>query len=516
LQAFLAHCEVGGEAIAIRYFDRLISYGELDEMSSHFAAWLIRSGAVQGDRIFILLQNVPQFAIAALGAWKAGLIPVLGNPMYRQDELGKLMADCEPSVILCHPSQRPAFEAVAGERTILTTTAGAMQSRGDPRSIPADEPDETDAFMAILGTQAHEGSLCERITSDPALLLYTSGTTGVPKGAMLTASNLSYNAAVAQRWFAVDGDARLLSIAPLFHITGFSLNLCLALSAGASLILTHRFRPDVVMDAIREWKPTFTVGASTAFIALMNEPGVSPADFDSFHSIYSGGAPISPSLATRFEEELGHRLHTSFGMTETTAQTHLAPFEADIPVDPETGALAIGVPVCGVDARIVDKDGKPCGLREPGELLVRGPQVMTGYWRKPEETAETLADGWMHTGDIGLMDEAGWFYLVDRKKNMISASGFKVWPREVEDVLYRHEAVREAAIVGAPDEYRGETVHAFVSLRAGQAVTEAALIAFVRERLAAYKCPRKIHFVDELPKTPSGKIMHYQLADRLK
>jgi long-chain acyl-CoA synthetase len=305
-------------------------------------------------------------------------------------------------------------------------------------------------------------------------------------------------------------------VAPLFHVTGFEIQLVAALAAGASQVLTYRFHPAVVLEAFLEHRPTFMIGAITAFIALMNDPGATPAHFASFAHLYSGGAPIAPAVVDAFGQRFGRAIRSSYGMTELTAPSHLAPLTGTIPVDPQSGALSIGVPTPGTDVIVVDEVRRPLEPREHGEVVVRGAGVMAGYWGKPVETAEVLAGGWMHTGDIGFFDEDGWFYLVDRKKDMISASGFKVWPREVEDVLYGFPGVREAAVVGAPDPYRGETVVAFVSAEPGLRIDVAELSRFCRERLAAYKCPVEIHLVADLPKTATGKITRNALKQDLR
>jgi len=256
---------------------------------------------------------------------------------------------------------------------------------------------------------------------------------------------------------------------------------------------------------------TFTVGAITAFIALMNDPSWDGRDLSSLTKVYSGGAPIAPATIERFQREAGAYIHNIYGLTETTSPSHGVPMGAQAPVDPSSGALSVGVPIFNTVVQVVDEDGKEVPPGEYGEFVTSGPQVVAGYWNKPEETEHALPGRHLHTGDIGFMDEQGWFYVVDRKKDMIIASGYKVWPREVESVLYQHPAVREAAVVGIPDEYRGETVKAFVSLRPGESASESDLISFCKERMAAYKYPRSIEFVDELPKTVTGKILHREL-----
>ena len=324
---------------------------------------------------------------------------------------------------------------------------------------------------------------------------------------MLTHRNLVHNASICAALFRLGPASRIFGVAPLFHVTGFEIQLVSAFAARSALVLTFRFQPAVVLEAFLEHRPTFIVGAITAFIALMNEPQATRAHFASFDRLYSGGAPIAPAVIDAFAQRFGRAIRSSYGMTELTAPSHLAPAEGPIPVDPNSGALSIGIPTPGTDVIIVDEARNPLGPEEHGEVVVRGAQVMAGYWRKPEETAEILSGGWMHTGDVGFYDEAGWFYLVDRKKDMISASGFKVWPREVEDVLYGYPGVREAAVVGAPDNYRGETVLAYVSAELGARLDVEAISSFCRERLAAYKCPRQFIVLDDLPKTATGKIM---------
>ena len=330
---------------------------------------------------------------------------------------------------------------------------------------------------------------------------------------MLTHRNLVANALVSRDHFELTRDSRIFGVAPLFHVTGFEVQVVLAFAAGAALVLTYRFHPQAALEAFLEHKPTFIIGAITAFIALMNQPEATSGHFASFVHLYSGGAPIAPAVIDAFAGRFGRAIRSSYGMTELTAPSHLAPIEGRIPVDPQSGALSIGIPTPGVDAIVVDDARRPLGPGEHGEVVVRGPGVMAGYWRKPAETAEVLVEGWMHTGDIGFFDEDGWFYLVDRKKDMISASGFKVWPREVEDVLYAFPGVREAAVVGAPDPYRGETVIAFVSANPETEIDVAALSRFCRERLAAYKCPVEIRVVEDLPKTATGQD-HAQYASR--
>ena len=509
-----------GEAIA--YFDGSISYRALDTQSDAIAVWLLANGVARGDRVSIILQNVPHAAIGILAAWKAGAIPVPGNPMYRGAELAKLFADYRPAAIIGHDDHLPEIGAAIAEFgshdiPLLAVSARDFQTRNDERLLPRVQdshwPGVPD-FQTILSAYAGRVPPAVEIAgSDLALILYTSGTTGQPKGAMIRHSSVAFNSGNAALWMRIDASSRILGIAPIFHITGFILHLTMSWAVGASVALHYRVQPEAVVDIIRSYRPTFTIAAITAFNALMQVPGVTAADFASFETVFSGGAPIAPALRDMIRERLGISLLPVYGMTETCSPTHISPPGVDVPVSAETGALAVGLPISSTESMILGPDNEPLAAEVQGEVCMRGPQVMTGYWNRPEETEQTLLDGWMRSGDIGFRDEAGWFYVVDRKKDMINASGFKVWPREVEDTLYTHPAVREAAVVGVPDAYRGETVRAYISLKSGATGDEAALIAHCRSRLAAYKVPRSVVVLDDLPKTLTGKIQRVALRE---
>ncbi len=506
--------------VAVRYFDGSLTFDDLDRLSDAMAVGLARHGIVRGDRVAVVLQNVPQFMIFVIAAWKCGAIPVPGNPMYRSTELAKIFRDCAPKVVLVHDDQfdvaRQAIELTGLDAWLLSTSAHEFQTRGDPRIMPPrlPVPAGADDFMRMIGDHLDERPDPIALKGDEiGLLPYTSGTTGQPKGTMLRHAGLSFNAESSGVLSGVRPDSRVLAIAPFFHITGFTCHFGVMLSAGCSLILHSRVIPAVVLDAIREHKPTYTVGAITAFNALISDANFRKDDFRSLERAASGGAPVPHVLRERIAHSTGLWIETGYGMTETSAQTVYAPPGRPIPVDPTSGALSIGIPTPSTEILIVDENGEPLPVGETGELWTRGPQVMAGYWQKPDETAATLYDGWLRSGDVALMDRAGWIYLVDRQKDVIIASGFKVWPREVEDVLYSHPAIREAAVVGVPDDYRGETVKAYVSLKAGRSLSGDELLAFCRERLAGYKQPRLVTIVDELPKTVTGKIQRNLVRD---
>jgi long-chain acyl-CoA synthetase len=306
----------------------------------------------------------------------------------------------------------------------------------------------------------------------------------------------------------------VLGGAPLFHITGLIAHIAVGMLVPMPITLGYPFEAAAIIRAVEKYRCTFTVIAITAYTALANDPAVAGADLSSLAKAYSGGAPIAPSVVERFEREVGLYIHTVYGLTETTSPCHAVPYGRRSPVDPGSGALSIGVPVFNAVARIVDDAGQELPPGEAGEIAVRGPMVVPGYWNRPDATEKTLPGGELRTGDIGFMDRDGWFYLVDRKKDMIVAAGFKVWPREVEDTLVRHPAVREAAVIGVPDPYRGETVWAYVSLRPGASATPEELIAFCRADMAAYKYPRRVAILPELPKTLTGKLLRRELRDR--
>jgi long-chain acyl-CoA synthetase len=331
---------------------------------------------------------------------------------------------------------------------------------------------------------------------------------------MNTHRNVATGGAAYRDWFDLGEEDVILGVAPLFHVTGLTGHIAAAISAGASLVLSYRFDLGVVRDAIRTCRTTFTVGAITVFIALANSAEISAEDLSTLTKIASGGAPIPAATVERFSDRFGTYIHNVYGMTETTSPVLSVPLGTRAPVGAETGALSVGVPTLTARVRVVDEDGRPLPAGQIGELAVSGPQVVPGYWRNEAATTAATRDGWLLTGDVAYADEQGWYYLVDRKKDMIVASGYKVWPREVEDVLYTHDAVLEAGVVGVPDPYRGESVKAYVSLRQGFSVGSDELIAYCRERMAAYKYPREIEIVDAIPKTATGKILRRSLRDR--
>jgi long-chain acyl-CoA synthetase len=523
LAMFRAAVERNPDGDAIRYFDGRITLRELDALTDAFAAGLLDTGFEVGDRVALYLQNVPQFVVALVGTWKAGGIAVSINPMNRQRELELLLTDSGSRVLVC---LRGLYRDVAAEvvgrtavQTVITTSELEHQTRNDPRAFPdGSEPVDVAGTVDMAGMiERFRGQVPPPMTFSPgdtAFLTYTSGTTGPPKGAMNTHGNVVFNSQTYRELCRLGPDDVVLGVAPLFHITGLIGHVTTTLLLGVPLVLFHRFEPSLAIETIRDQRPTFTVGSITVFIALMNAPEAEMDALASLTKIWSGGAPIPPSTVKAFSAAFGQYIHNIYGLTETTSPSHGVPADAEAPVDEASGALSVGLPVYNTVVRIVGDDGQDLPPGEIGEIVTQGPQVVSGYWGKPEETERAIPGGALHTGDVGYMDEQGWFYIVDRKKDQINAGGYKVWPREVEDVLYEHEAVREAAVVGVPDAYRGETVKAFVSLRPGRFADEAELIAFCRERMAAYKYPRSVEFLDEIPKTVTGKLLRRELRAR--
>jgi long-chain acyl-CoA synthetase len=521
LDLFNASVTRAPDNVAIKYFDGVLTMTDLDVRSDALAVALIDNGFAAGDMLGVYAQNNPAFVISLVAAWKAGGAAVAINPMNKRRELAYQLSDSGASALLCLDDlyESVAKEVIATGRTairiVITFSPLDEQSRNDERLFAGVErlrPEGTLDLKEIFSRyDGRKPAPVNPGSDDLAVLCYTSGTTGVPKGAMSTHGTMAFNSQTYRDWMGFTADDSVLGVAPLFHITGLIGHVGIALLAGCPLVINHRFTPGVVIDAIREHRPTFTVGAITVFISLSATEGVTKQDWSSFRVIYSGGAPIAPVVTDRFIEKTGLYIHNIYGLTETNSPSHAVPLGRKAPVDPNSGALSVGVPVFNTVVRVIDEEGKELPVGEVGEFVTSGPQVIPGYWNKPEATAEDLPDGELRTGDVGFMDEDGWFFLVDRKKDMINAAGYKVWPREVEDVLYGHPAVREAAVVGVPDEYRGETVKAYVSLRLGATVTEQEMIEFCKNQMAAYKYPRSIKFVDDLPKTATGKILRREL-----
>jgi long-chain acyl-CoA synthetase len=522
LDMFAASVRRAGERTAIRYFDSPLTWAELDRMSDALAVGLSRLGVRPGDRVGVYLQNVPQFVIAMVATWKAGAIMVSVNPMYRARELEEILEDSGATVLV-------ALDSLYGEVAADVVPRTAVQAVVTTSPLDLLAEDETAGVPLLAGVERvrheathdllelvreHDGERPAAVDLGPddvAFLTYTSGTTGPSKGAMNTHGNVVFNAQSYRDWMRLDENDSVFGAAPLFHITGLIGHVAVAMLVPMPLLLFYRFDPGVALDIAERHRPTFTIAAITAFIAMLNHQSAADRDISSLVKLYSGGAPIPAAAVEAFERTFGLYIRNGYGLTETTSPSHVVPLGRRAPVDESSGALSVGVPLFNTVVRILDEDGQELPPGEIGEFVTSGPQVVPGYWEKPEETENALPGGALRTGDVGFMDADGWFYLVDRKKDQINASGYKVWPREVEDVLYGHPAVREAAVVGVPDEYRGETVKAFVSLKDGESADPDELIAFCRERMAAYKYPRQVEILAEIPKTATGKILRREL-----
>ncbi|MFF8649622.1 class I adenylate-forming enzyme family protein [Streptomyces griseoluteus] len=506
------------EGRALSFFDGALSAREVDAASDALAAAFEARGTGRGDRVGVYLQNVPQYALVLLALWKLGATALGLNPMYRRRELRRIIEDSGAVGVVCADTDvHETLGTLAGStvRWLISTSALDYQSRNDPRVFATTErhaPAPDGDLVALIDEFEGRGpSPVELTRDDVAFLTYTSGTTGPPKGAMNTHGNVLSVVATCASWMGVsDGDV-VLAVAPLFHITGAVVNATISLLTDTTLVLAGRFHPEVALEAFAEHGVTYTIGSITAYNAIFELPQAGPHHFASAKALFSGGAPIPPAVIERFEERFGVYLHNGYGMTETTSAVIAVPPGARAPVHRPSGTLSVGKPLPHLTARVVDPHGDPVPTGEQGELELSGPQVVPGYWGKPEATRHTMPQGRLRTGDVAVIDEEGWVYLVDRLKDQINVSGYKVWPREVEDALYEHPSVLEAAVIGQPDAYRGETVVAYVSLKAGRNATAEELIAFSRDRLAAYKCPRTVHFIADLPKTQSGKIRRAEL-----
>lgn len=510
---------------ALYYFEKVISYKELDEMSDALACALINMGVKKGDRISLYLQNIPQFIIGQFAIWKCGGIIVPLNPMYKEKELTYYFRDAAVKILLCMESLygekiRKVAQETGVEHVVTTSELDLLDTKTPrPSLLQGIEknryPDTLDFISLIERYRGKHPPEVQLSREDVAYLTYTSGTTGPPKGAMNTHGNVAFNSEVYRHCWKLTPSDTMLCVAPFFHVTGMVGHIGTCIASGTPLILYYRFDPRTTLQMIERWKATCTIGAITVFIALMNDPDIAKYDLSSFRKVYSGGAPVIPAVVERFEKLTGAYIHNVYGLTESTSPATLVPLGLRAPVDPSTGAIAIGVPIPSHDAKIMDLSNleKELPPGEVGELVIRGPGIVPGYWNKPEETAHAIRQGWLFTGDVGIMDSRGWIYLLDRKKDMIIASGFKVWPREVEDVIYLHPSVREVAVIGVPDPYRGETVKAFVALKQGfeGKVTAEEIIAHCKERMAAYKYPRQVEFVKEVPKTATGKFLRREL-----
>jgi long-chain acyl-CoA synthetase len=527
LDEFLRSAAAYPDDPCLHYFERTFSFGDIHRMALGLAAALAKMGIAAGDRVIVVMQNIPQAVVAFLAVWMRRAVVVPLNPMYTDRDLKHYLADCGARLFICQDDLYPqrVQTAVADRRDVqvITTSALDLLPQGTPHpeqfadlkklSLP-----ETHDFMTLIDGAAGPETEVQRCKpSDLAYLVYTSGTTGPAKGALIRHSHVVHNAMVYETACRLDRNDVVLGVAPLFHITGIVAHLAIAFHLGIPVVVFGRFDAGDTLRLIERHRVTFTVAAITVYIALLNHPDLKRFDLASFRKAYSGGAPVAPGTVEKFRQAMGLSIYNVYGLTESCSPATITPLEMEGPVDEQSGALSVGLVIPGHDAWIVDLDDPTIEMPpgEEGELLLRGPAITDGYWEKPEETANAIRNGRLHTGDVAKLDENGWCFIVDRKKDLINASGFKVWPREVEDVLNNHPGIREAAVVGVPDAYRGETVKAFVALtdEYKNAVTPNELIRFCKERMAAYKYPRMVEIIDEVPKTLTGKYLRRKLRE---
>ncbi|RJN33177.1 long-chain fatty acid--CoA ligase [Nesterenkonia natronophila] len=506
---------------ALTYFDQTLSAHDVDTLSDALAAELQSRSVRTGDSVGIRLQNTPQFALSLLALWKIGGVALVLNPMYQDRELEHILDDAQP-VGLIVAEQDPAVGEFAGG-WVITVDERDFQSRNDTRVFgdaaagkpPATADRHSSDFLRLV-TDRHTERPVEVTTRaySPALLTYTSGTTGPAKGAVGTHHNLLAVAAGNAYWCNLQPGEKVLAVAPMFHITGAVATTVTALTNPVEYVLINRLQADVMRDAIIEHRIQHILGSITVYNALLDLPANGGDELPSLKSVYSGGAPVPPATVDRFRRRYGHYIHNIYGMTETASAVIAVPLGVEAPIHGPSGTLSIGVPLPGVDARVTDMDGRVVPVGQQGELELAGPQVSQGYLNNREATDHAIVEGWLRTGDVAIMDEEGWIYLVDRKKDQINVSGYKVWPREVEDILYEHPAVREAAVIGEPDPYSGERVAAFVSLQHQALAEPEELRQHMHGKLATYKCPKNITVIDELPKTATGKIQRRKLRHK--
>ena len=522
------------DRVALRFFldARLpapaLTYRQLQDQTLRFATALFQLGVRKGDRVALMLPNSPQMVVAFYGALRIGAVPVNTNPMYVSREMREQFEDsgCETVVLLdqFYPRLREIHAATRVRRVIVADVADslpwparllvrfAQARKGERVAVPAET--DTHSFRDLVRAYPPTPPGADLRPSDLALLQYTGGTTGTPRAAMLTHRNLVANSLQARAWFsrAVDGREVFLGAIPFFHVYGLTSVLLFGVAVGAEIVAIPRPRPvDVVLEAIQRFRVTLFPGVPTLYAAINEHPRVGEYDLRSGALCVSGAAPLPREVFERFEALTGGRLVEGYGLTESSPLTHCTPLFG------ERRAASIGLPLPDTDARVVDlASGEPLPPGEEGELEVRGPQVMLGYWERPAESAEAFHDGWLRTGDVARMDPDGFFHVVDRRKDMIDASGFKVLPREVEEVLLMHPKVKEAVVAGVPDAYRGETVKAFVVLKAGESATEVEIVEFSRLHLAPFKVPRLVDFRDELPKSMVGKYLRRVLVEEAR
>jgi long-chain acyl-CoA synthetase len=475
-----------------------LSYGQLDELSDRVAANLGAAGVTPGDRVGLQLPNIPQFVIAYFGILKAGGVVVPMNVLLKAPEIAFQLENSGARALITYGG-------------ILDESAKAAESAGVASLYVAGEagvvPAAGTAFEALLSGDAPGPQLAERSPADPAVIIYTSGTTGTPKGAVLAHISLYMNADIPGRLFEFSVDDTVLVALPLFHVFALAsvMNTCVLL--GGTMTLVPRFEPRAVLETMARDRVTVFMGVPTMYIALLQAVEGGDHDLASLRVAVSGGAPIPAEVIDSFESRFGVPILEGYGLSESSST---ATFNISVT---ERKVYSVGKPIWGTSLQIWDEYSRPLppGPDHVGEVVLRGTNIMVGYHNNPEATAKAFAGGWFHTGDLGYVDSDGFLFIVDRIKDLIIRGGYNVYPREVEEVLYAHPAVAEAAVIGVPDPKWGEEIRAIVAVKPGQTVTEAELIEFVKERAAAYKYPRTIEFRDSLPKNATGKILRKDL-----
>lgn len=481
----------GPERTALILNEHRLSYGDLDAATAKMAGWLTAQGISAGDRIALMLPNVPAFAIVYYGALRAGAVVVPMNPLFKKREIEFYLSDSGSRVLFANPALSPEAADAAGAAGV---TFAAV--------------DGVDAITmgALLADAEPVGAVTDRADGDTAVILYTSGTTGKPKGAELTHANLDSNQRTTwQTLLELNDTDVVMGCLPLFHVFGMTCGLNVAVATGAALTLIPRFDPNAALDVIARDRVTLFEGVPTMYAAMLAAAEGRQTDLSSLRCCVSGGSSLPVEVLKRFEQQFGCIILEGYGLSETSP---VASFNHPHQVR-KPGS--IGVPVRGVEMDLVDSDGGRTADGEIGEIIIRGENIMAGYWNQPQATAEAIRDGWFHTGDLATRDADGYYVIVDRAKDMIIRGGLNIYPREIEEVLYEHPSIAEAAVVGTPHDVLGEEIAAFVVPRPGAAIDPVEVSRFVRDRLAAYKYPRTVTVVDALPKTATGKILKREL-----